>query len=230
MPRSWPTSANCDSSSQSPRLFSETTPSARTSEGFLISGMRVLRRQALTGRGRAVEIFRPRLSARSETKGRSSFSVEAVRLSAPGRTATQPAAIKGRRLRVSVVSSREVSRTRSRWQSSPIRGVAEASIGSCAGERSAVRRRAADSLSVLPGAERCKGTEWPVRGVRPESGKCPESRVLGGTPRVPTRSDGRGLSVPETTPFLPAPAADSGSCHPIWARWELRNHCHHLLF
>src|SRR5262249_21928488 len=37
----------------------------------------------------------------------------------PGRMATQPASIRGRRLRVSVVSSRDVSPPRSRWRTSP---------------------------------------------------------------------------------------------------------------
>src|SRR5262249_792424 len=46
---------------------------------------------------------------------RTSFS----RRSSPGRMATQPASIRGRRLRVSVVSSREVSPPRSRWRTSP---------------------------------------------------------------------------------------------------------------
>src|SRR5262249_5300693 len=46
---------------------------------------------------------------------RTSFS----RRSCPERMATQPASIRGRRLRVSVVSSRDVSPPRSRWRTSP---------------------------------------------------------------------------------------------------------------
>src|SRR5262245_776657 len=53
--------------------------------------------------------------AAPESVRRTRFS----RRSSPGRMATQPASIKGRRLRVSVVSSREVSPPRSRWRTSP---------------------------------------------------------------------------------------------------------------
>src|SRR5271166_528847 len=48
---------------------------------------------------------------------RTSFS----RRSSPRRMATQPASIRRRRLRVSVVSSRDVSPPRSRWRTSPVR-------------------------------------------------------------------------------------------------------------
>src|SRR5262245_41196516 len=70
---------------------------------------------------------RRRSWARSQA-GRASFSLAAPasvrrtsfsRRSSPGRMATQPASIKGRRLRVSVVSSRDVSPPRSRWRTSP---------------------------------------------------------------------------------------------------------------
>src|SRR5262245_3113696 len=75
------------------------------------SGKRERRRSwARSHAGRA-----PRSLAAPASVRRTSFS----RRSSPGRTATQPASIRGRRLRVSVVSSRDVSPPRSRWRTSP---------------------------------------------------------------------------------------------------------------